>query len=76
MGQDDSNRTEIHDSVQKSYKSSCIRPAWKLAQDYTSSIKTWIKKSVLVMISDISAFSLQWTLVTILDLKWGTKYQK
>ena len=54
MGQDDSNRTEIHDSVQKSYKSSCIRPAWKLAQVYTSSIKTEKCFS-----NDISAFSLQ-----------------
>ena len=53
MGQDDSNRTEIHDSVQKWYKSSCIRRAWKMAQ-VTSSIKTEERFS-----NDISAFSLQ-----------------
>lgn len=54
MGQDDSNRTEIHDSVQKSYKGSCIRSAWKLAQVYTSSIKTEEYFS-----SDISALTPQ-----------------
>ena len=58
MGQDDSNRTEIHDSVQKSYKGSCIRSAWKLAQVYTSSIKTEEYFS-----SDICAFSVQYTLI-------------